>query len=378
MSAWNPARPSPCASLLRPDLIERRLRRFPSPVQARVRRLAARHMRLADLALSFPALLFDLAVPRFGLDPEPLIARVMAGEALSILAAKSRVPLWLRRLEPECCLRPLPALPDSPFLRLRIANHVPRSPRIASVWLRAVAIAAEAAEEDVVAWMARETSRRSLSFEPSAVRLVSLWAWFSRRKATQAGRLCDIVWTAEIGFKAAHAMAEDWRRVVIMHLCLGGGPIADCWLPRAVIDGYEVVPLETTDAVRAEARAMENCLMDYARPLAVGASRLWSIRRGDERVATLEIGACGGSPLLQVRQLRGPRNGPVSVEVWRAVRTWMRPFDHVDFDIEARRKAKLVVDVALWRDLWRPYWRFRRRIPAWLPSTPSLAALREL
>ncbi|MCJ9707243.1 hypothetical protein MOV74_39755, partial [Bradyrhizobium sp. SHOUNA76] len=48
----------------RSDLLERRLRRYHPRFQGAVRALALRHSRLADLAASFPALLFALAFPR--------------------------------------------------------------------------------------------------------------------------------------------------------------------------------------------------------------------------------------------------------------------------------------------------------------------------
>src|SRR5262249_44701863 len=51
----------------RSDLPERRLRRYHPCFQGMVRTLATRHSRIADLAVSFPALLFALAVPRPGM-----------------------------------------------------------------------------------------------------------------------------------------------------------------------------------------------------------------------------------------------------------------------------------------------------------------------
>jgi len=67
----------------RSDLLERRLRRFHPRFQGTVRALAMRHSRIADLAASFPALLFALAVPRPGLDPAPALASVIGGSALA-------------------------------------------------------------------------------------------------------------------------------------------------------------------------------------------------------------------------------------------------------------------------------------------------------
>ena len=51
------------------QLVQRRLRRYAPPFRPHVHTLANRHPRLADLAVSFPALLFALAAPRPGFDP---------------------------------------------------------------------------------------------------------------------------------------------------------------------------------------------------------------------------------------------------------------------------------------------------------------------
>jgi hypothetical protein len=70
----------------RSDLLERRLRRYHTRFQGAVCALAMQHPRMADLAASFPALLFALAVPRPGLDPAPAVARVIDGFGLAEVA----------------------------------------------------------------------------------------------------------------------------------------------------------------------------------------------------------------------------------------------------------------------------------------------------
>src|SRR6185437_4013219 len=77
----------------RTGLPERRLRRFHPRFQGRVRLLAERHPRIADLAVSFPALLFALAVPRPAFDPAPVLARVVAGHSLAEAAAAAGLPM---------------------------------------------------------------------------------------------------------------------------------------------------------------------------------------------------------------------------------------------------------------------------------------------
>src|SRR5262249_9477819 len=113
------------------DLVERRLQRYCPRFQGAVRALAMRHSRIADLAVSFPALLFALAVPRSGIDPARAVELAIEGAVLAELAAAADVPMWLRRLAPEALVGPIMTLPDGELFRRQIANHLPRSPKIA-------------------------------------------------------------------------------------------------------------------------------------------------------------------------------------------------------------------------------------------------------
>ena len=118
-----------------------------------------RHSRIADLAASFPALLFALAVPRPGLDPAPALARVIDGRGLAEVAVAADLPMWLRKVPPEALTRPIMRLPDGELFRRQIANHLPRSPKLAPTWLQAVADVADFAHEAAAVWVARELVR---------------------------------------------------------------------------------------------------------------------------------------------------------------------------------------------------------------------------
>jgi hypothetical protein len=121
----------------RPD-IGKRLRRFPLRHRPAVKAVAERHLRVAELAISFPALLFALAVPRSGFEPTPIIGAIIAGAPLRDLALQVGLPMWSRKLMPEAFERPLDALPNGDVVARQIANHLPRSPKLAPRWLRAV------------------------------------------------------------------------------------------------------------------------------------------------------------------------------------------------------------------------------------------------
>src|ERR1700719_2424268 len=122
---------APLRDAVRTELNESRLRRYAALFQPHVRGLAGRDVRLADLAVSFPALLFALAAPRSGFDPTPAIARAIGGANLAELAGAAGIPMWLRKLPPEAFVARIGKLPDGELFRRRIANHPPRSEKLA-------------------------------------------------------------------------------------------------------------------------------------------------------------------------------------------------------------------------------------------------------
>ncbi|QPF90570.1 hypothetical protein [Bradyrhizobium commune] len=369
---------APCQVAGRFGLLERRLRRYHPRFQRAVRALAARHPRLADLAASFPALLFALAVPRARLDPARAIACVIDGAALAEVAALADLPVWLRKLPPEAFVRPIPRLPDGELFRRQIANHLPRSPELAPTWLQLVADAAELAHEPMAAWVAREFLREPRPVATARLRLICLWAWFSSQPATLGHDLIDRPWTPDLRIDAARSATNDWRTVVALHANLGRLPIVDMWLRPGRMAGYEFMPLDSIAAIAAEAKAMRNCLRSYGYNLAHNRSRLWSMQRDGERVATLKIACRARDPLPNIVELKGAGNVEVSREVWWAARQWLHRHDLSQIDMRQYDWATAPLDRTSWLSLWRPYWLAKRSIPDWLPIAPSREALEAL
>jgi hypothetical protein len=366
--------PAPRREAARSDLLERRLRRYHPRFQRAVRSLATRHPRIADLAASFPALLFALAAPRRGLDPAPALARVIAGRPLAEVAAAAGVPMWLRKLPPEAFARPIPKLPDGDLFRRQIANHLPRSPKLAPVWLQMVADMAEIAHEAAAVWIARELVREPKSVKPDRLRLIALWAWFSGQPETFGRQLIEQPWTPDMRFGPALAAAKAWREMIELHLDLGLQPIHDMWLQPARVAGYDFLPLNSAAALAEEAAAMRNCLRTYGYTLAHNRARLWSVRRDGERVATLRV-AARHDPLPIIIEIKGPGNAKAPRELWWAARQWLNTHDLLNIDMSERNWGSTPLDRPTWLSLWRPYWLAKRRLPDWLPLAPSRGAL---
>ncbi len=189
--------------------------------------------------------------------------------------------------------------------------------------------------------------------------------------------LIDKPWTPNIRIDQAIKAADAWHELLALHLNLGPCALADTWLKPACVAGYEFVPLDSAAAIADEAAAMKNCIRTYADDLAHDHTRLWSMRRDGQRVATLET-STGQDPLLNVVQIKGPENAEVPREVSWAARQWLNMHDLMNIVPDERKWGTVPLDRATWLALWRPYWLAKRHIPEWLPLQPSRDAARKL
>jgi hypothetical protein len=359
--------------------IERQLRRFRPELNGAVRALAGRHPRLAQLALSFPALLAAIVRPRPKVNSRAVAAAAIAGAPLAELTGMAGVPMWLRRIPPEMLPAAIPELPDSFFLRRRIVNHFPRAPKAAPQWFDRVSFAARWSDEAFAVRCAQifATRRPPRRRRAGNMGLLCLWAWYSNRLGTMARNLMARPWNADMEYKAALDAVLSWREALDLHLHLGSRYVEELWHKPGFIGGYEFVPLRTAAEIEAEARAMQNCLRTYGELVAQDTTRLWSVRREGLRIATLEIGCAGNSPVPAIQQLCSARNESPSRDVWIAAHRCLHEQAlHIcngpEPDWHGARPNRQA-----WQQLWKPYW-LAKRIPAWLPLVRSRHTLFEL
>jgi hypothetical protein len=94
-------------------------------------------------------------------------------------------------------------------------------------------------------------------------------------------------------------------------------------------------------------------------------------------VATLALDS-GLGPLPQFRELSGPSNAAVPLDMWIAARRWLYSQDKPDVDVKRFEAIWAKPDRDVWRRLWRPYWLAKQRIPSWLPLNPKASTLYDL
>jgi hypothetical protein len=361
-----------------PSAIDTLATRYHASIRREVRRLLGASPRIAEMASVCPAVVHVLA----GRLAAPALRRkarrqIEEGATLKAVAATLGLPLWLRRLPPEAFCDAIPELPDGETFARRIAARLPDRPEKSGRWLTSVAFAASAADEAFAAWTAEQSAFHDSEASPRRFAILAAFAWFSRQPLTRAHELIVVPWRSEIAFDTALCAAKSWFNRICLVLQLPPGALTDTWLEPSEAMGYQFVPLLDHDSLIDEARAMHNCADQYSERLSREKCRLFSIRRGDSRVATLEVGPHPREVgVLGIWQLKTRHNMPAPVEVWQAAYHWLaqqRDLKRLPPLVSAERGF----DAETWRALMAPYRAARGGAP-WMPEVASRATFQPL
>lgn len=321
--------------------------------------LTSQSPAMADLAETFPALLYALTTGYGTLAArETATALIEAGAPLRHVAVALALPWWLRRLPAAALDGSLAGLPHNAELAQKLACAIPADPAIARCWLASVAYGCRAAGPGFGVWLGGWIGRANGCLMPIGsdnLRLLAAWAWASQHAETRLGRLVRRRWSNAISPRRALEELCIWRQRVELAIYLAARePTVS--LASGTAHGLAFVPLADAEAFIDEAARMDNCLDQYGARLALRRSHIVSIRRDGRPVADLEIGPHDEEPSMPaVRQLRGPRNRCAGAEIWRATYAWLgeQRFTalarHADGSFATRRTAA--------QELWRAYQR---------------------
>jgi len=311
---------------------------------------------LEDLADSFPALLFAL-VSGYATPGQRERCCALVGEGATLREAADAIGLawWMRKLPAHAFTAPLPVFPADQDFAFRISGLIPHDRRLLPVWLSRVTHALEAAGPAYALWIARQHDLTSPPEEHFMY--MAAWAWFSGRPGLAGHRLLRRPWHPDMSFKRAGEELAAWRQRLRLIECLGPG-IESPWLADGAACGFNFVALRTADDFITESQALENCLDQYADQLHTGLTAVFSIRKGERRVACVEIGMHDEETTMPtIVQLRAARNRRAPPEVWQATFSWLgsqrlaplAPLQHAPKPTE-RTEAR--------RQLWSPYLEF--------------------
>ncbi len=148
-------------------------------------------------------------------------------------------------------------------------------------------------------------------------------------RRSQVGVVTDFIVRGDVPFNTAWewpraiAAADDWHdRLSAGDAKSKFGVLADQVVDlgdhpdHTVLYGYEFVALRTPTAIHAEGKAMYHCVASYVSGVVHGLTHIVSVRRDEQRIATLEL-AEG-----RVHQLKGRFNATVAPDVATAARQY--------------------------------------------------------
>ncbi|MGD9784865.1 MAG: hypothetical protein AB7E80_13600 [Hyphomicrobiaceae bacterium] len=378
-AAAQPGRRAKAGPLALPRRVSRQIARFDRPVRAEIRKIVRNNPRAGDLVSVFPALLYALATEHGTLaQRERTLALVEAGAQLKSVARALSVPMWLRRLPPEAFHRPLDGLPVNETAGRRLTERLPARGGDCANWLDSIRFATAAGGLEFAHWISRQRASCYAPVAQDRLAVLAAYVWFSCHPETEAGALVWGRWRPEAALDTAICSAKSWFNRVLLSVRLLPGVIDDTWLDDGQAGKYTFVPLITSQALLAEARAMNNCCDQYAAAISGDRSRLFAVRENGVSIATLEIGAHPRERgAVTLAQLKGQHNVAASIEVWQAAYQWLAGQKRL-----LHRRSQFVLqprpfDTPTWVRLMSPYREATGGAP-WLPETADYRAIETL
>jgi hypothetical protein len=284
--------------------------------------------------------------------------------------------MWLRKLPPEAIQDALPdrfgaELEEARFGRA-IANAVPIAFEPENGWLRTIAQARAQGGDDFALWLAHEIRDARRDLPPAAVALLAAFAFFSqRRRPGQALRAR--AWTPRCALASTAFEMHRWLVPLLLD-CQAAGRRSRGLPQIYYADGFDFVSLDTYDALMEEGRAMRHCILSYAESVVLGQSRIFGMRRGEERIATIEVAPPrAAEEVFIIEQMCGPSNVRPSQAHAAAAQAWLADAACMrEFAIAHGSTARL--NSAAWRSYWAPFWSERGAHPPTAPAPYGCAA----
>ena len=350
------------AAAKRERVLEKQIKRFAKGYQRRLRKLVKTSSRLGDLLYSFPAAAFAIVSGHADHNRRGEAVRLVKdGADLRQVARVLELPGWSKRLPPEAFVVSLGDLQGDEVFNRKIVNLIPKEPEVAAMWLQWLQAARADCSDDFALWIAAQkiysqdwADNFVRPIEPPILPLAT-FAWFSARKDEPASRLIERPWHARMGLGTAVANMAAWFDKLMLELSRADqqrGP--GRYSKRKGKNRFSLLPLVTARELAEDGEAMNHCVATYASAVAQGHCRIFSVRRGNRRVATLELRWPNhrvGRPIIN--QLLGHSNVAVDREVYLAVSDWLAqnqklicaPIVGIDNSLDESR----------WNAFWRSY-----------------------
>lgn len=262
----------------------------------------------------------------------------MLARPLKKIADLVGVPVAFRKVKPaaaDLALSAIDALRDERLVHAHMPDSLPRM----QLWLRCIHLAKGLGPE-FVEWVAKHC--HEIGGTPSEVLhfLSDLADWvtachrasvpphiFNAKKDDpfhnpRGEQFIVRAFSPDMSLKTVTKLSSDWHEAVANNISGPFFEFPEPWCCAGEPCGYEIVPIANSADLYREGHALHHCVGAQGHRVHSGEAYFYSIRRQNERVATLELLRRGSG--VAVGELRGSCNSQVPKEIVRAVKSWSR------------------------------------------------------
>jgi PcfJ-like protein len=290
-------------------------RRFHPLVRENVYRGAAISQRALQLIDAFPVLGLVIYCPvdRWWDRAPDAVEMVERGVRLNQIASFMDVPMWVRKLKPAVahwfC--------DVPG---HLHCYLPEKTWEQRLWLRAIKTRG-ANNPDFAYWIARNVLKIGNRISPVLDFLSDMNDWVREAKRKKP-RCITRPFSPDMSVNTVRTENELWHEAIAKRKAAKSNyKIPAPWYPAGQVNGYHIVPLDSTEELWKEGRAMHHCVGSYDCEVAAGNCYIYSVRQGDDRIATVELIREQGK--VKPLAIRAACNAEPPKEVKLAVRKWI-------------------------------------------------------
>jgi hypothetical protein len=176
-------------------------------------------------------------------------------------------------------------------------------------------------DHDFALWIARNVLEIGNRIRPVIESLSDVSDWVNEAKR-QRPRCITRSFSSDMSWPTVRQQNNLWHEAIAKGRARPSRfKMPPPWLPSGDANGYSIVPLDSAEELWKEGRALHHCVSSYDEKVANGACYIYSVRKGDERIATVELVKIEGK--VRPVQIRGRCNVQPPKEVRAAVMKWL-------------------------------------------------------
>jgi hypothetical protein len=258
-------------------------RRFHPVVRENIYRGAAISQRALQLIDAFPVLGVVIYCPAdCWWDRAPdAVKMVERGARLNQIASFMDIPMWARKLK-FAVAHLFYYVPDD------LHCYIPEKTWEQRLWLRAFK-SRGTDNPDFAYWIARNVLKIGNRISPVLDFLSDMNDWVMEAKRKKP-RCITRPFSPNMSVNTVQTENELWHEAIAKRKAAKSNyKIPAPWYPAGQVNGYQIVPLDSTEELWKEGRAMHHCVGSYDYEVAAGNCYIYSVRQGDNRVATVEL-----------------------------------------------------------------------------------------